>query len=229
MLAHPRVSFHSGWPDLSPDGKHIPPAFDRSVGMRSPTRTGLAAAAGGGVAAYLFGYVITYVLGLSAVRDSGYWQILEAVGRDGQGWKLLGWVFYDAHFARTTVRLETGIPLLGGAEVVSLITELGLSPLLYVVPPALLVAAGIVAARAAGAGTAGEALRIGPAVVLGYVPLAVAGAFLFRITEGGSFGGPTLVPAIGLAGVVYPLVFGTLGAVLGAQLVARERRRGTPA
>lgn len=174
-------------------------------------------AAAGGVAAYLLGYVFTWVLAGSEVQESALNQIIEAVGRDGVAWKLVGWLFYNAHGVTATIDLD--IPFIGGTEVVNYIAQSdGLSPLLYVVPPALLLAAGLFAARMADARDLGDALRVGPAVALGYLPLAVVGVFLFRIAVESSSGGPTLVPAVGLAGLVYPVVFGTAGAAVAVAL-----------
>jgi len=99
------------------------------------------------------------------------------------------------------------------------------SAVLYGIPPALLLIAGLAAARMAGATELGDALRIGPAVVAGYLPLALIGAVLFTISVEGSTGAPTLVTTVGLAGLVYPAVFGTIGAAVGTVLAAGESRR----
>lgn len=184
--------------------------------MRETLRDSAVAAAGG-VAAYVLGYVFTWVLAGSAVQESALNQIIEATGRDGVAWKLVGWLFYNAHGVTATIDLD--IPFIGGTEAVNYIAQSdGLSPLLYVVPPALLIAAGLFAAQMADTRELGDALRVGPAVALGYLPLAVVGVFLFTISVESSSGGPTLVPAIGLAGLVYPLVFGTVGAAVGVAL-----------
>lgn len=197
--------------------------------MSSRSRSGLLSAAGAGAVAYLLGYVFTYVLSSSAVLESDTWQFVESVTDGGGGWKVIGWVFYNGHFADTTIRIDTDIPFLGGTETVNLIAEAGLSNLLYVLPPALLIAAGLFAATMAGVGSVRDALTVGPAVAIGYLPLAVAGVFLFRITVESSFAGPTLVTGIGLAGVVYPLVFGTVGAAIAVLLASGDARSGTPA
>jgi hypothetical protein len=49
------------------------------------------------------------------------------------------------------------------------------------------------------------------AVVAGYLPLAVVGVFAFTVSIESASAAPDLAPAVLLAGVVYPLVFGTLG------------------
>ncbi|WP_245545371.1 hypothetical protein [Halomicrobium katesii] len=95
--------------------------------------------------------------------------------------------------------------------------------MLYVLPPALLIAAGLFGARMVDATDIGDALRTGGAVTAGYLPLAILGVFLFTLTVDGSSGGPTLVPAIGLAGLVYPLVFGSIGGAIGVTLASSGR------
>ena len=180
--------------------------------MRDTVR-GVVTAAGSGVAAYVLGYVFTYVLSGTSIQESDLNQIIEALGKDGAAWKIVGWVFYNAHGVTTTLTLD--IPLIGRTEVVNYIAQGdALSAVLYVIPPALLLGAGLFAARMAEADELGDALKIGPAVAIGYLPLALLGVFLFTITVDSSSGGPTLVPAIGLAGLVYPLVFGTIGAAV---------------
>ena len=90
-----------------------------------------------------------------------------------------------------------------------------LSPVLYLLPPAVLTAAGIATARIDGATDIGRAVRVGTAVVLGYLPLAVLGAVLFTVSAGDSGqGAPTLLTAVVLAGVVYPAVFGSVGGAI---------------
>jgi hypothetical protein len=196
------------------------PGVRRAEDMASDTARGATAAGGGGVAAYLLGYLFTYILAGPSIQESDLNRIIDAVGEGDVAWKLVGWVFYNAHGVTTT--LDIDVPFIGGTDVVNFIAQgNGLSPVLYVLPPALLLAAGLAGVRVAGTAALGDALRIGPAVAVGYLPLAVAGAVLFSVTVRSSVGGPTLVTAIGLAGVVYPLLFGTAGTALGVVLADR--------
>jgi hypothetical protein len=182
------------------------------------TRRSLATGAVAGLAAFVLAYVFVYALTISTVRDSLLTGLAEAFGDENASWKIVGWIFFNAQFVTTTITVD--VPLLGGTDAVNFIAESdGLSALLYVIPPALLTAAGLATARLGGATDAGEALRSGPAVALGYLPAAVVGAFLFTVSVGeGSGGSPTLLTAVVLAGIVYPVVFGSLGAVVGATL-----------
>lgn len=194
----------------------------------SSSRTGLLGAAGTGVVAYGLGYLFTYALSISVVRDSAIAQLAEAFGDGGAAWKMVGWVFFNAHGATTT--LDVDVPVFGGTSAVNFVAESdALSPVLYGVPPALLVAAGLAAATMAGSIELRDSLRIGPAVAAGYLPLVLASAVLFTVSVGGSTGKPTLVTTVGLAGLVYPAVFGTIGAAVGATLAASESRHETAA
>jgi len=179
-------------------------------------RYGTAALAG--VVAFALTYVLIYALTISTVRDALLTGVAEAFGDENADWKVVGWLFFNAHFVTTTLTVD--VPLFGGTDAVNFIAESdSLSAVLYLIPPALLTAAGLAAARLDGVTETGDALRVGPSVALGYLPLAVVGTVLFAISLGESSGGsPTLLTAVVLAGVVYPVVFGTVGAVVGAVL-----------
>ena len=103
-------------------------------------------------------------------------------------------MFYNAHF------VDTEIPaLVGGTQSMNLILQSdgGSLTWLFVLPPVLLLAAGVVAGVIGGATDAVEGAR--------------SGAFLFRYSVGEGNVTPTLVTAVLLAGVVYPAIFGALG------------------
>ncbi|WP_254271892.1 hypothetical protein [Haloarcula marina] len=167
-----------------------------------------------GVAAFVIAYVLVYAMTISVVRESMLTGLAEAFGDENAAWKIVGWVFFNAQFVTTTITVD--LPLVGGTEAVNLINESdALSPVLYLIPPALLTVAGIAVARLDGTVETARALRVGPSVALGYLPLAVVGAFLFTVSVGeGSGGAPDILTAVVLAGVVYPVVFGTLGATV---------------
>jgi hypothetical protein len=176
-------------------------------------------AAGTGLVAAVLAYVFTYALTISTVQNSLLTGIAEAFGEAGADWKIVGWLFFNAHFVTTTITVDLGF-LGGGTDAVNFIAESdSLSAILYLVPPALLTAAGLGAARLNGLTETADALKVGPSVALGYLPPSVVGAVLFTISVGADSGGsPTLLTAVVLAGIVYPVVFGTLGAVVGAVL-----------
>lgn len=177
-------------------------ANDRNVGDL-PFGVGAAAGAGAWVLAYLFTYLIT----ADRLRESGVRRLIEFFGGDLPTWKMVGWVFFNAHFVDIVVEGPFGgaVNFIGGED--------GFTPLLYVVPPLLLFAAGLAVGRYYGAGddTVGAALA-GVTPVVGYGILSVVGVFLFS-TQEPSIG---LDPVTGvlLAGIVYPVVFGAIGAVV---------------
>lgn len=173
--------------------------------------SGLVAGAAGGVAAYVLGYLFTYVTQRGRVEEQlqGFNFFSDLFGGDPiPAWQGVGWLFYNGHF------VDTEIPsLVGGARSVSLIAEAdgGSLTALYVVPPLLLLVAGVVAARVAGAAEPADGAGSGALVVAGYLPLAVIGAFLFRYSIGEGAVAPDLITAVLLAGVVYPVAFGAIG------------------
>lgn len=167
--------------------------------------------AAAGVAAYLLGYVLTYTWQAPAVQESlrSINFVTELFGGESvPAWKAVGWLFYNAHVVATRV---TGF---GGADMVNFVSraEDGSLVVLYVLPPLLLLLAGAAVARYGNADRPGSAAAAGAAVVAGYLPLAVVGAFLFAHTFGGDVRiAPDLVTAVALAGVVYPAFFGAVG------------------
>jgi len=182
-----------------------------SVPDRTSGTSGIVGGAAAGAAAYLLGYLFAYVTQQSAVEEqlAGFNFFADLFGGDTISvWRGVGWVFYNAHF------VDVDVPsLVGAARSVNFISQSdGGITYLYVVPPLLLVVAGVATARAAGATTPAAGARSGAFAVAGYFPLAVIGAFLFRyaVGDGGSVA-PTLVTAALLAGLVYPAVFGAVG------------------
>jgi len=184
-----------------------------SVPDRTSGTSGIVGGAAAGAAAYLLGYLFAYVTQQSAVEEqlAGFNFFADLFGGDPiPTWQAVGWVFYNGHF------VDTQIPsLVGGAQTTNLISQAdgGSLTLLYVVPPVLLLLAGLVASRVAGATEAAAGAKNGAFVVAGYLPLAVIGAFLFRYSVGDGTVAPDVVTAVLLAGAVYP---GVLGAVGGA-------------
>jgi hypothetical protein len=171
----------------------------------------LAVGAGGGVGAFLVGYLATYLAVGSAVESSFVRQVIEAVGGDLPTWKVVGWVFFNAH------AVSTRLPGLLGPESVNLLSSADAFPAaLYVVPPLALLATGaavgLVAADRADAG-------VGLAALVGvYLVAAGLGSVLVTVSAGDTSLGPATLPALALAGLGYPLVFGGVGAAAGSVL-----------
>ncbi|MFW5934715.1 MAG: transporter, partial [Halolamina sp.] len=67
-------------------------------------RLPLGAGAGSGIAAYLLGYLLTYVWQSGSVEErlSGYNFVSELFGGEPIAvWQGVGWLFYNAHFVDT--------------------------------------------------------------------------------------------------------------------------------
>jgi hypothetical protein len=139
------------------------------------------------------------------IQNSLFGRVLEAA--DIGVWQVVGWVFYNAHFVNTNVDLG----FFGSGATNAIGGDGGFTVLLYVVPPLLLLGAGLAVGRSVGVGDvdAATAALAGASVVFGYGLLSVVGVFLFA-TESVT---PDPVTGILLAGLVYPLAFGAVGAV----------------
>ena len=169
----------------------------------------------GGIAAWLIGYLVVYLRNANEIENSLGSGVLEALTNENVTWKLVGWIFYNAH--NVAVKIpgffgQTAQNFLAGSEETALTA-------LFVLPPVLLIAAGVVTAWNTVADPT-SAARNGAAVMLGYLPLSVIGAVLFAVSVGDVTAGPDLVTAVLLAGLVYPLVFGAVGGLVGGHLSA---------
>lgn len=173
---------------------------------------------------------IRYGVGESATVSN---PTLAALLGDGGGaattWA--GWLFYSAHLVPFSVDVAD-LPASGSASVPNLVlaADSALVLLLFAVPPLLLGAAGAVAARGAstvGAGLLPPGAGRGMSVVLGYLPLAVAGASVFvaspTIWRRGSVA-LDLLASIVVMGLLYPLVFGGLGGVVATRFRSARAR-----
>jgi len=161
-----------------------------------------------GVVAFLAGYLVAFLTAASVVRRvaRAFRPLAEAGGRFVPGWKAAGWAFLDGHFVGTTYPGGTvDMVAMGSVE------------FLYLVPPLLLLLAGGVLAWAAGSTTPRDGLNRGMAVAVGYLPMAVIFAVLLRHANVQ----PSLLRALVVAGLVYPVAFGGIGGAL-AGVVAEE-------
>ncbi|SNR37391.1 transporter [Halorubrum vacuolatum] len=180
----------------------------------------IAAGGVGGVAAYVLGYLFVYITQRSGVEEQleAFNAIADLFGGDPiPAWQAIGWLFYNAHFVATEVPQP-----LGGVRVENFVASADGLSYLYVVPPLLLVIAGVATARVAVAETPTDGAAAGALVTAGYLPAAIAGAFLFRYAVGDATVTPDLVTAVLLAGAAYPLVFGAIGGAAASLLGGRE-------
>jgi hypothetical protein len=169
-------------------------------------------AAGAGAAAYLLGYLLTWLLAGSRVTE-GF--------ADAPDWAVAAWYHLSAQFV--PVVAEGSVGPFGGSDTLNLVAE-GEATFLYAVPPLVLLAAGAAVAAFTAAEDAADGALAGALVVAGYLPLAALFALISRVAETGTVLGtevstsvaPQLPAAILLAGLLYPVVAGGLGGLLGA-------------
>jgi len=182
-----------------------------SVTDRITARTaGLGAVAG--VAAYALGYLVAYVSESGSIEEQlqVFNVVTELLGGDPiPAWQAVGWLFYNAHF------VETSIPAFAGTRTINLLSE-G-SAAFYLLPPLALVAAGFAVAFLADAGEPATGGAAGALVTLGYLPFAAGGVAAFSYAVGDGAIAPDAIAAIGVAGVVYPAVFGAIGGAIGSR------------
>lgn len=186
-----------------------------------PDRDGIVAGAVAGAGAYLLGYVVTYVLVRPEVRES--------FGTSVPTWKVAAWYHFNAHFVDLIASQSVGA--IEGATTLGLIAESGgTTTALYAVPPLTLLVAGAVAARWSDRTSPEGAAGVGLATTGGYGLLAVAVALLSVHGVSGSILGVDVAATLRVplasvfvfAVVVYPVVFGTLGGVVGAAVTDRR-------
>jgi hypothetical protein len=180
-----------------------------------------------GAGAWIAGYVLTAVIVFVRIEDTRLGE-LSREGETGSSADFVGWVFFNSHFVDIVV--EADVLGFGAARAVSFIGGDGFSPLLYVVPIALLVAAGLAVARSQGVTETADGAVAGALVVPPYLVLCLVGALVFRVSSAGlgaSFSGqPELLPAVLLAGLVFPAVFGSLGGIVGANTAGETASDG---
>lgn len=192
-----------------------------------------------GVAAYVIGYLIVYLL--TAWRSESILQrvahtdggslatVLASADISFAGWEVAFWLFYGAH------GVDLIVPSGGGSLArINLVWHVGgWYLLLYCLPPTLLVLAGILVTRDRptadtlpfdlGTETRRYAYNGGLIVFLGYGPIALFGVAI-PATGSLNLSYPPIVFAY-VAGV-YPLLFGGMGGVIGRTLTRGDSDSG---
>lgn len=161
----------------------------------------LAVGAAAGAAAELVGYALVFIITSGSIRDN----ILRQA-TDIPTWKAVGWVFFNAHFVETMIDLG----FLGTGTGSFIGSDNGFTQLLYAIPPLVLVAAGLAVGQYGDIDEPVEALTSVVGVVLGYLVFVLGALFLFQADGTG----PVFATGVLVAGLVYPLVFGTIGALV---------------
>ena len=189
------------------------PTNRASNGAQSSSAS-VAASAGIGVVAAAVGYLATYVVIASEVS--------EELSDDLAEWIGVAWYYFNAHLVEIETTGEWGAITASGS--VDFIAESGSSNAmaLYAIPPIVLLGLGVLFAARADVRSIGEAVAVGAPITIGYAAVMTILALVAETGYEGEFFGasvsgsmsPELLPAILLAGVLYPLVFATAGAIL---------------
>ena len=162
--------------------------------------------------------MLTAVVVLLQIENTELGDISESAGDGGGGIDFIGWVFFNSHFVDTIITADfLGF---GGSSATSFIGGDGFSPVLYLIPVALLVGSGLAVGRSQGVTETVDGAIAGVSVLPSYLVLSAVGTVVFRVSTealGSSFSGqPDLLPSILVAGVVFPAVFGAIGGVVAA-------------
>lgn len=169
-----------------------------------------------GIVSFILGFAITYLWRGDDIEQSlGPIQFLLELfqAEPIETWHVVGWMYYSAHFVDTRITAQFG----PGETTfyVDLVREgSGNLELLYLVPVALLLLAGLALAIDAASTSFADGAVAGATVTVGYLLAVLIGLVLF------AYNGirPDPVPAVLVAGVLYPLVFGAIGGAIGSQL-----------
>ena len=193
--------------------------------MSSASTTGrpFGRGAAAGVVAFVFGYLVTYVLTESRARESleGLNAILQFFGGEQiPAWQAVGWVFFNVHYVRTR------LPGVGGTRTQNFVTASDYPALLFAVPVVVLLATGFILAWTQAPMEPRTGASDGVTITLGYLAAAIVGVFVFGVTRGDASISPDPITGVLLAGIVYPLVLGALGGAVAGLVSPSERGTG---
>lgn len=179
-----------------------------------------------GGSAYVLGYLLTVAVsgsraqGVMAVTVTGEFvdsaTLGEIFGSAPASTVLGGWLFYNAHFIPTSLPTADAVNGMGSLTNRSLLLAVdGELLLLFVVPFAMLLAAGYLTVRIGPThGLRGETYG-GASVAAGYLPLLIGGAFLLTANVPNA---PSVASPDGLQttfiGLCYSLLAGAVGGKL---------------
>ncbi len=177
-------------------------------GSDTPYAVGLAA----GVAAWLLGYLVFYLRFANEAGETIGVELLNVLVDGSAVPQVVGWLFFNGQFVNLNV--DAGF---FGSDSVSVLPD-G-AALVYLVAPVFLLLAGVVVGYKARTDGPGDAAATGLLLVPGYLVCCAVGALaVFALSGNGASAAPDPVTALLLAGVVYPAVFGAVGALVGDYL-----------
>lgn len=179
------------------------------------SRVSIVAGTIAGIAAWILGYLVTYAGAIGEIRSDEQAEALELAVEESVDLEMVGLLFYNAHNVDADVPQYSVLQALEESHNF-VVADGGSTLLLYVVPVIALVFAGALVASytVADLEASSDAALAGAAIVVGYFPLVVLGLFVFTVDPGEGAMRPDPLFAIAIAGLVYPLIFGSLGGVL---------------
>lgn len=201
----------------------MPTQEEQNITGDVPVRQGAVA----GVASFLAGYTVTLcIVALTEVDDLTQ-DLLESSGI----------IYYNAQLADAEFTRDRGgsglkegfVEAFSGASInfvnddtlVSLnagtVTVETPSIVYYLVPILALVISGFLLARYVSAQTTQEGVLAGGTIVLGTLPLSLLGVFTFTIGQGGVELSPILSDSLVFVGILFPLIFGVIGGIIGSK------------
>lgn len=202
--------------DGEPSGQGSDTLEEAKSKVRELERNGIPvrrAAVLGGVA-FVATYVLTGIAGLVASDSS-----LSEFTSDGVSiplWKVAGWVFYSAHGG------EVDVSVGGSSAGVGFVS----SPLIYALPPIVLVAVGYVLASESDSATRNAMLKRSATIAVGYGLLSTVGVFLTKYSISMIVTlrvEPDPVTGILFAGILFPVAFGAVGGAIAYELSTADR------
>lgn len=158
--------------------------------------------------------VQAYTRGAGGGSDAAAGETLVLLG------KVIGWIFFNAHQVPIVNSSGNG----GSVNMLAQMGQTSMNPIppivYYAIPPVVLAIGGYTVARSVETPTAVSGAKPGAAVAIGYIPMALIGAFLVRISVSGfqasGWVGPALGTAVVLTGVWAVVCGGVGGVVAGA-------------
>lgn len=174
----------------------------------------------GGVLAWILGFLVTFAVVIYRFEGTRLAEVIDIIDGRPAHYEIVGWVFFNAHGARTLIR---DLPLIGTTTRTFINGNGGFPAYVYLAPVAALILLGaLIGYYLADPDVLAGAL-VGLTMIPGYLFLSIAGLFLFEMQMAGATVAPDPIPTLVLGGIVWPTVFGGIGGALGVIMLNRDR------
>jgi len=170
-----------------------------------------------GFAAYAVGYFAT--LAITTATETG-----TVVTRNVL--QASGWLYYNSQFSKVTTSAAGEMSVFGG-EKKNLLTdgslftpvEIGLPTVVYhAVPIVVLTLVGFAFVRRSNIDNTVDTIAASGSLALGTTAAAALGSWLFGVSAGNVTVSPQLLDGVLMTGLFFPLLFGSIGGLIGAKL-----------